>query len=185
VEPCLRAHSPGSGPAARLDAVAFIHRFGSTLNAHLYFHRVVIDRVFDAAAASAIIFHTATALDPHAIAAVATQVRPRLLRLFVRRGLLPDDDARAMGSGNTEAALPSIHRPSHRLPCRGAHLPPPILWRVDANGRSRKISTTTPTGSSWPGQRRSSLTASNLTADGRSSTRCSRSILRKADRRRG
>jgi hypothetical protein len=37
------AHSPGSGPAARLGAVAFIHRFGSTLNAHLHFHCVVID----------------------------------------------------------------------------------------------------------------------------------------------
>jgi hypothetical protein len=32
VEQCLRAHSPGSSPAARLGAVAFIHRFGSTLN---------------------------------------------------------------------------------------------------------------------------------------------------------
>jgi hypothetical protein len=40
VESCLRAHSPGSGPAARLGAVAFIHRFGSTLNAHLHFHCV-------------------------------------------------------------------------------------------------------------------------------------------------
>ena len=29
VEQCLRAHSPGSGPAARLGVVAFIHRFGS------------------------------------------------------------------------------------------------------------------------------------------------------------
>ena len=96
MESCLRAHSPGSGPAARLGAVAFIHRFGSTLNAHLHFHCVVIDGVFDTAAAGAIIFHAATALDPHAIAAVATQVRQRLLRLFVRRGLLPGDDARAM-----------------------------------------------------------------------------------------
>ena len=48
VESCLRAHSPGSGPAARLGAVAFIHRFGSTLNPHLHFHCVVIDGVFDA-----------------------------------------------------------------------------------------------------------------------------------------
>ena len=38
VEQCLHAHSPGSGPAARLGAVAFIHRFGSALNAHLHFH---------------------------------------------------------------------------------------------------------------------------------------------------
>ena len=35
VEQCLRAHSPGSGPAARLGAMAFIHRFGSTLRSSL------------------------------------------------------------------------------------------------------------------------------------------------------
>jgi hypothetical protein len=46
---CLRAHSPGSGPAARLGAVAFIHRFGSSLDAYLHFRCVVIDGVFDAA----------------------------------------------------------------------------------------------------------------------------------------
>ena len=36
---------PWFGPAARLGAVAFIHRFGSTLNPHLHFHCVVIDGV--------------------------------------------------------------------------------------------------------------------------------------------
>ena len=35
---------PGSGPAARLGAVAFIHHFGSTLNPHLHFHCVVYRR---------------------------------------------------------------------------------------------------------------------------------------------
>ena len=45
VEQCLRTHRPGSGPAARLGAVAFSHRFGSTLNAHLHFHCVVIDGI--------------------------------------------------------------------------------------------------------------------------------------------
>ena len=63
VEQCLRAHSPGSGPAARLGAVAFIHRFGSTLNAHLHFHCVVIDGVFDATAAGGVVFHAASGLD--------------------------------------------------------------------------------------------------------------------------
>jgi hypothetical protein len=38
VESCLRAGSPGAGLAARLGAVAFIHRSGSTLNPHLHFH---------------------------------------------------------------------------------------------------------------------------------------------------
>jgi hypothetical protein len=97
VEQCLRAHSPGSGPAARLGAVAFIHRFGSTLNAHLHFHCVVIDGVFDAAATGGVVFHAATGLDATAIALVQAQVRRRLLRGFVRRGLLPDNDAQAMG----------------------------------------------------------------------------------------
>jgi hypothetical protein len=97
VEQCLRAHSPGSGPAARLGAVAFIHRFGSTLNAHLHFHCVVIDGVFDAATTGGIIFTAATGVDANAIAQVQAQVRRRLLRVFVRRGLLPRDDARATG----------------------------------------------------------------------------------------
>jgi hypothetical protein len=97
VEQCLRAHSPGSGPAARLGAVAFIHRFGSTLNAHLHFHCVVIDGVFDAATTGGIIFTAATGVDANAIAQVQAQVRRRLLRVFVRRGLLPRDDAVATG----------------------------------------------------------------------------------------
>ena len=97
VEPCLRAHSPGSGPAARLGAVAFIHRFGSTLNAHLHSHCVVIDGVFDATATGGVVFHAATGLEANAIAQVQAQVPRRLLRVFVRRGVLPDDDARAMG----------------------------------------------------------------------------------------
>jgi hypothetical protein len=96
VEQCLRAHSPGSGSAARLGAVAFIHRFGSSLNAHLHFHCVGINGVFDSAAAGGVIFDAATELDANAIAQVQAQVRRRLLRIFVRRGRLPADDARAM-----------------------------------------------------------------------------------------
>ena len=38
VERCLREHSPGCSASARLGAVVFIHRFGSSLNAHLHFH---------------------------------------------------------------------------------------------------------------------------------------------------
>ena len=64
VEQHLRSHSPGSGPAARLGAVAFIHRFGSTFNAHLHFHCVVIDGVFDSDAAGRVIFTPATAHSP-------------------------------------------------------------------------------------------------------------------------
>jgi len=59
----LRAHYPGSGPSARVGAIAFIHRFGSTLNAHLHFHRLVIEGVFESAAAAGVIFRAATGLD--------------------------------------------------------------------------------------------------------------------------
>jgi len=97
VEQCLRAHSPGSGPAARHGAVAFIHRFGSTLNAHLHFHCVVIDGVFESATTGGIIFAAATGLDANAVADVQAGVRRRRLRVFARRGLLPRDDVRAMG----------------------------------------------------------------------------------------
>jgi hypothetical protein len=77
--------------------VAFIHRFGSTLNPHLHFHCVVIDGVFDAGTAGGVVFHAAAGLDAPAVAAVQACVRRRLVRVFVRRGLLPGDAAQAMG----------------------------------------------------------------------------------------
>ena len=92
----MRAHSPGvSGKTARLGAVAFIDRFGSSLNAHLHFRCIVIDGVFDSAA-SGVIFHAATGIDANAIADVPARVRRRLLRVFVRRSLVPGDAAHAM-----------------------------------------------------------------------------------------
>ena len=54
VEQTLRAHSAGAGPASRLGAVAFIHRFGSALNPHLHFHCCVLDGVFAPAATGGI-----------------------------------------------------------------------------------------------------------------------------------
>ena len=115
VEQCLRAHSPGSGPAARLGAVAFIHRFGSSLNAHLHFHCVVIDGVFDAAATGGVVFTAATGVDANAIADVQAGVRRRLLRVFVRcaacyRMMTPG----RWGNGTTVAAFPSMRRCASR-----------------------------------------------------------------------
>ena len=53
--------------------------------------------MFVAATTGGIIFTAATGVDANAIADVQAGVRRRLLRVFVRRGLLPRDDARAMG----------------------------------------------------------------------------------------
>jgi hypothetical protein len=96
VEQRVRARSPGAGTSARTGAVAFIHRFGSTLNPHLHFHCVVIEGVFESAAARGVIFRVATGLDKNAVAQVQATVRPRLLRTCVRRGLLAANDARDM-----------------------------------------------------------------------------------------
>ncbi len=49
-----------------------------------------------ARAAGGVIFTAATGVDANAIAQVQAQARRRLLRSFVRRGLLPSDDARSM-----------------------------------------------------------------------------------------
>jgi hypothetical protein len=57
---------------------------------------VVIDGVFDSATTGGFIFSAATGVDANAITQVQECVRRRLLRTFVRCGLLPDDDARAM-----------------------------------------------------------------------------------------
>jgi hypothetical protein len=110
VERCLREHSPGCDAKARIGAIAFIHRFGSSLNAHTHFHCVVVDGVFqpiakigDTAdtddtsdAITGVNFHAATNLDTAAIAQVQTQIRQRILRAFVRRGLIDKGDRAEM-----------------------------------------------------------------------------------------
>ena len=52
--------------------------------------------MFDATAAGGVAFHPAIGINANAIAEVQAGVRRRLLRVFVRRGLLLGDAARAM-----------------------------------------------------------------------------------------
>jgi len=103
VERCLREHSPDCETTARIGAIAFIHRFGSSLNAHTHFHCCVVDGVFQPAAkigetvdaadaVAGVDFHAATDLDTAAIASIQTQIRQRILRVFVRRGLIGKSD---------------------------------------------------------------------------------------------
>ena len=93
-----------------IGAIAFIHRFGSSLNGHVHFHVCVVDGVFeevavagegDADAASqasppGIVFHPASAIDETTVAQVQTDLRRRILRAFVGRGLLESCDAKEM-----------------------------------------------------------------------------------------
>jgi len=133
VQQSLLTHCPGAAKAhpasLHLGAVAFIHRFGSSLNTHVHFHVCVVDGVFEAvarplaqsvdtdAAAQAnpqpgpapapqsVIFHAATGLDESAIATVQTNVRKRILRAFVARGHIEACDAKDMA----ERAASSSH----------------------------------------------------------------------------
>jgi len=54
--------------------VAFIHRFGSALNAHTHFHVCAIDGVFEPHG-EGVRFHRAPALGPDDIAAVQAAMR--------------------------------------------------------------------------------------------------------------
>ena len=91
VQQNLLNHFPGAtqcDPASlHLGAVAFIHRFGSSLNTHVHFHVCVVDGVFEVLPdASGVRFHAATGLDEAAISQVQANVRKRILRAFVARG---------------------------------------------------------------------------------------------------
>jgi hypothetical protein len=94
----LQDHSPGAAQmdraALHIGAVAFIHRFGSSLNGHVHFHVCAVDGVFEEVAG--IVFHPASAIDEAAVAQVQTDLRRRILRAFVGRGLLESCDAKDM-----------------------------------------------------------------------------------------
>jgi hypothetical protein len=96
VEQHLRRRSPGAGPKARTGAVAFIHRFGSSLNEHTHFHVVFIDGVFEPDPNGGVRFIKVEELDSDDAEAVQSQVRRRILRAFVRRGLLKKEDRKEM-----------------------------------------------------------------------------------------
>jgi hypothetical protein len=106
----LSANCPGAADvnkaAQHIGAVAFIHRFGSSLNGHVHFHVCVVDGVFeempgegDTDAQSlppGIVFHPASGIDETAVAQVQADLRRRILRAFVGRGLIEKADAKDM-----------------------------------------------------------------------------------------
>ncbi len=112
----LSANCPGAAQvnkaAQHIGAIAFIHRFGSSLNGHVHFHVCVVDGVFEQKAGECdvdvsadadvqapppgIVFHTASAIDATAVAQVQATLRKRILRAFVARGLLQKSDAKDM-----------------------------------------------------------------------------------------
>jgi hypothetical protein len=80
--------------------VAFIHRFGASLNLHTHFHVCVIDAVFEPDANREVRFIVAQELDAQDAKAVQTRVRRCILRAYQRRGILDKDERREMESWN-------------------------------------------------------------------------------------
>jgi hypothetical protein len=95
----LQSNSPGAAQldraALHIGAVAFIHRFGSSLNAHVHFHVCAVDGVFEEVAGEGhadadvqasppgVAFHPATGIDETVVAQAQATLRRRILRAFV------------------------------------------------------------------------------------------------------
>ena len=110
----MQSKSPGTAntdkAASHIGAVAFIHRFGSSLTAHVHFHVCVVDGVFEEMAADGVaagavngepaaprvIFYPARDIDADAVAQAQATLRRRILRAFVGRGLLERFEAKEM-----------------------------------------------------------------------------------------
>jgi hypothetical protein len=88
VRTTLRRASPSAPADAQLGAVSFLHRFGSALNPHFHFHVVVLDGVFSDGDDGSVTFHEATHLTVDNVLRLEPTLQRRVLRLFVRRGLL-------------------------------------------------------------------------------------------------
>jgi hypothetical protein len=95
----LQSNSPGSAQvdkaALHIGALAFIHRFGSSLNGHVHFHVCVVDGVFEAvalegdagtdvyASPAGVVFHPATVLSTRPQwPRCRLDLRRRILRAF-------------------------------------------------------------------------------------------------------
>jgi hypothetical protein len=106
IEQSLSANCPGAVSADKaalhIGAIAFIHRSNSSLNGHVHFHVCAVDGVFEEVAGDTdaqssppgIVFHPASGVDATVVALVQADLRRRILRAFVGRGLLESCDAK-------------------------------------------------------------------------------------------
>ena len=75
----LQAHCPGAANADKanlhIGAVAFIHRFGSSLNEHVHFHVCVVDGIFEEVAGAEAAAGGAADAEPSALGVSFQQTR--------------------------------------------------------------------------------------------------------------
>ena len=88
--------SPDAPRDAQLGALSFLHRFGSSLNAHFHFHAVVLDGVFARDVDGEARFHEAALLQSEHWHELQHVVQRRVLRYFRRHDLLDESDAHGM-----------------------------------------------------------------------------------------
>ncbi len=80
--------APASAGEIQTGAVSFLHRFGSSLNAHFHYHVVVLDGVFSESEEGGAEFHEASELEPRHWQELQRTVQRRVLRYFRRHDLL-------------------------------------------------------------------------------------------------
>ncbi len=81
---------------ARIGAVSFLQRFGSSLNEHWHYHCCVSDGVFVAADGQTLAFVPAEVDVAAMVARVQARVRRRVLAAYRRYGVLSAEDAKDM-----------------------------------------------------------------------------------------
>jgi hypothetical protein len=96
VQTALRQASDGAPAGARFGAVAFVHRFGASLNSHVPFHCLITDGVFSPGAEGEAIFHESTGLSDADLARVQAQVRRRVLAYLARHDYLDEEAVATM-----------------------------------------------------------------------------------------
>ena len=145
--PCslARALSSSSSPA-RTGAVAFIHRFGASLNPHPHFHVVVIDGVVEPDPERGARFIAAEELD--AADASPPPSRGQALRAFERRGRLGKEDGREMEQWEQGGAMRIIAVIPEAVDARAilAHIGEPAIRPGSPKRGGRRSGAKTPSG---------------------------------------
>ena len=123
----LAAHVAARGTRVQTGAVTVIQRFGSAANLNVHFHCLALDGAYRIGADGRPRFVAAAAPTPARLQALLAAMIARLMRLFVRRGVVvaePDrtwieatqdrdgDDATGMAPADGPSALPLLNQAS-------------------------------------------------------------------------
>ena len=165
--PASRAARATTKPQSLCSAKTFANIWnGFSLKSHVHFQVCVVDGVFEEVAGQGdtdaqssppgIVFHPASAIDEAAVAQVQTDLRRRILRAFIGRGLLESPEAKEMlgyqHSGfpvdanvwiqATPEPAPAKRSPAHDLwavliarACEVLPVAVPAVWWTDAPDR--------------------------------------------------